>query len=73
MSRSGSRIRTDIDFTKDGKHQFYLRIPVSTNNSAYGTMPIPIAVVKRGQGPTILITGGVPFVSCAAAVEALKR
>jgi len=59
MSSTGSRIRTDIDFTRDGKHQSYLRIPVSTNSSAYGTVPIPITVVKRGQGPTMLITGGV--------------
>ena len=63
MSSTGSRVRTDIDFTRDGKHQSYLRVPVSTNSSAYGTVPIPITVVKRGQGPTILITGGVPFVS----------
>ena len=59
MSSTGSRISTDIDFTKDGKHQSYLRVPVSTNSSAYGTVPIPITVVKRGQGPTVLITGGV--------------
>jgi N2-acetyl-L-2,4-diaminobutanoate deacetylase len=59
MSSTGSRISTDIDFTKDGKHQSYLWVPVSTNSSAYGTVPIPITVVKRGQGPTVLITGGV--------------
>src|SRR6516164_7540475 len=59
MSSTGSRISTDIDFTKDGKHQSYLRMPVPTNSSADGTVPIPITVVKRGQGPTILITGGV--------------
>jgi predicted deacylase len=59
MPSTGSRIRTDIDFTKDGKHQSYLRVPVSTNISAYGTVPIPITVVKRGKGPTVLITGGV--------------
>src|SRR5215469_1813508 len=59
MSSTGSRVRTDIDFLRDGKHQSYLRVPVSTNSSAYGTVPIPITVVKRGQGPTILITGGV--------------
>src|SRR6516164_5757690 len=59
MSSTGSRISTDIDFTKDGKHQSYLRMPVPTNSSADGTVPIPITVVKRGQGPTVLITGGV--------------
>lgn len=59
MSSSGSRISTDIDFDRDGKHQSLLRVPVSTNISAYGTVPIPITMVKRGKGPTILITGGV--------------
>jgi N-alpha-acetyl-L-2,4-diaminobutyrate deacetylase len=59
MSTTGSRISTDIDFTKDGKHESYLRVPVSTNSSAYGTVPIPITVVKHGRGPTILLTGGV--------------
>lgn len=59
MSSTASRIGTDIDFDRDGKHQSHLRVPVSTNSSAYGTVPIPITVVKRGKGPTILITGGV--------------
>jgi len=59
MSGTGSRIRTDIDFTRDGKHQSYLHVPVSTNRSAYGTVSIPITMVKHGHGPTILITGGV--------------
>jgi predicted deacylase len=59
MPSTASRIGTDIDFTKDGKHRSYLRVPASTNSSAYGTVPIPITVVKRGQGLTILITGGV--------------
>jgi predicted deacylase len=31
----------------------------SVNRSAYGHIPIPIAVAKRGKGPTILLTGGV--------------
>src|SRR5579872_6878674 len=59
MSDTGSRISTDIDFTRVGKHQSHLRVPVSTNISAYGTVPIPITVIKHGKGPTILITGGV--------------
>jgi N2-acetyl-L-2,4-diaminobutanoate deacetylase len=59
MSNTGSRISTDIDFTRDGKHQSYLRVPVSTNHSAYGTVSIPVTMVKHGDGPTILITGGV--------------
>jgi N-alpha-acetyl-L-2,4-diaminobutyrate deacetylase len=59
MSSTESRISTDVDFARDGKQQGHLRVPVSTNISAYGTVPIPITQVKRGKGPTILITGGV--------------
>jgi len=59
MSTTESRIGTDIDFDKDGKQQSYLRVPISTNSSAYGTVPIPITAVKQGKGPTILLTGGV--------------
>jgi N-alpha-acetyl-L-2,4-diaminobutyrate deacetylase len=59
MLTSASRISTDIDFTMDGKHSSYLRVPNSTNVSAYGTVLIPITVIKHGRGPTILITGGV--------------
>jgi N-alpha-acetyl-L-2,4-diaminobutyrate deacetylase len=59
MTTTESRIGTDIDFDKDGKQQSYLRVPISTNSSAYGTVGIPITAVKQGKGPTILITGGV--------------
>jgi N-alpha-acetyl-L-2,4-diaminobutyrate deacetylase len=59
MTTTESRIGTDIDFNKDGKQQSYLRVPISTNSSAYGTVPIPITAVKQGKGPTILIIGGV--------------
>jgi N2-acetyl-L-2,4-diaminobutanoate deacetylase len=36
-----------------------LRAPSSTNLSAYGTVLIPITVIKHGKGPTMLLTGGV--------------
>jgi N-alpha-acetyl-L-2,4-diaminobutyrate deacetylase len=34
-------------------------VPHSTNSSGYGTVLIPVTVVKHGRGPTILVTGGV--------------
>jgi ectoine utilization protein EutE len=54
-----SRILSDIDFEKDGRQSSFLRAPSSTNASAYGTVLIPITVIKHGAGPTMLITGGV--------------
>ncbi len=54
-----SRIRCDIDFDKAGRQAGYLRAPLSRNTSGWGTVEIPIAVVKNGEGPTVLFTGGV--------------
>ena len=52
-------IRSDIDFEKQGKQSGFLAVPISTNQSAYGTLTIPITVLKNGTGPTISFTGGV--------------
>ena len=54
-----SRISTDVDYDKAGKQVSFLAVPNSTNESAYGTVTIPIAVLKNGAGPTMLLTGGV--------------
>jgi predicted deacylase len=54
-----SRIRCDIDFDKNGRQASYARAPLSRNTSGWGTIEIPIVVVKNGKGPTVLFTGGV--------------
>jgi predicted deacylase len=58
MSNDRTRISTDIDFGKDGFQTGTLRVPHSVDRSAYGHIPIPIAVLKNGDGPTALLTGG---------------
>src|SRR3954471_4755069 len=52
-----SLITTDIDFERDGLQRGTLRLPYSHNRSAYGHIPIPLMVAKRGTGPTVLLTG----------------
>jgi predicted deacylase len=52
-----SLITTDIDFERDGLQTGTLRLPYSHNRSAYGHIPIPLLVAKRGTGPTVLLTG----------------
>jgi predicted deacylase len=52
-------ITTSIDFGRDGLQTGALRLPHSVHRSAYGHIPIPIAVAKNGKGPTVLLTGGV--------------
>ena len=54
-----SRVRCDVDFDKAGRQASYLRAPLSRNTSGWGTVEIPIVVVKNGTGPTVLFTGGV--------------
>ena len=54
-----SRIRCDLDFEASGRQAAYLRAPLSRNTSGWGAVEIPIVVLKNGEGPTVLFTGGV--------------
>lgn len=58
MSLVRSPVTTDVDFARDGKQVTYLRVPHSRNDSAWGKILIPIAVIKNGDGATVLLTGG---------------
>lgn len=58
MTTRPSRITTDIDFDRDGKQVGYLRLPYSSNVSAYGWIAIPICVVRNGTGPTAFFQAG---------------
>jgi N2-acetyl-L-2,4-diaminobutanoate deacetylase len=53
-----SPIVASVDFTKDGISHGHLKLPHSRDESAWGAIMIPITVVKRGDGPTALLTGG---------------
>lgn len=55
-----SLIATEIDFERTGFQTGTLRLPYSHNRSAYGHVPIPLAVLNAGTatGPTVLLTGG---------------
>lgn len=58
MSNVTSRISGSFDFDGDGKQIGHLRLPYSSNRSAYGWIGIPIAIVKNGRGPTLYLGGG---------------
>jgi predicted deacylase len=58
MSPRKSYIATDVDFNRDGKQIATLRLPYSRNTSGWGIIPIPIAVIRNGGGPTVLLTAG---------------
>src|SRR3546814_6601751 len=55
---SNSLITTDVDYDQPGYQAGHLRLPYSHDRSGYGFIPIPIAVLKQGEGPTVLLTGG---------------
>ncbi|HVC20139.1 MAG TPA: succinylglutamate desuccinylase/aspartoacylase family protein [Vicinamibacterales bacterium] len=59
MTDATPLITTDLDVDADGLQRGVLRVPHSHDRSAYGFIPIPIVVARHGQGPTVLLTGGV--------------
>ena len=50
-------IAPTIAFDQDGRHHGFLRLPYSRDDSAWGSVMIPITVIKNGDGPTALLTG----------------
>lgn len=58
MSSTRNPITATIPFDQDGVHHGHLVLPWSRDDSAWGTLRIPICVVKNGAGPTALVTGG---------------
>ena len=51
-------ISATIPLDIDGVHHGFLRLPYSRDDSAWGSIMIPISVIKNGDGPTALLTGG---------------
>ena len=53
-----SPISATVDFAAEGVQHGFLTLPHSHDDSAWGAVMIPVSVVKRGDGPTALLTGG---------------
>lgn len=51
-------IRPTIPLDNPGKAHGFLRLPYSRNDSAWGSVMIPLTVITNGDGPTALLTGG---------------
>ena len=51
-------VKSTIDFEQDGLQHGFLKLPHSHDESAYGSVMIPISMVKNVEGPTALLTGG---------------
>lgn len=53
-----SPIVSTIDLDAEGVRHGHLRLPYSRDDSAWGSVMIPICVIRKGKGPTALLTGG---------------
>lgn len=51
-------ITATIDFDQNGLQHGFLRLPYSRDDSAWGSIMIPVTQIKNGDGPTALLTGG---------------
>ncbi|MCU7370057.1 succinylglutamate desuccinylase/aspartoacylase family protein [Paucibacter sp. O1-1] len=51
-------IHSEIDLAQEGKQIGYLRVPHSVHRSAYGWIPTPIASIRNGEGPKVLVMAG---------------
>jgi predicted deacylase len=49
---------TDLDLEADGRSVGSIFVSISTNTSAYRACRIPIVVLRNGEGPGVLVTGG---------------
>jgi N-alpha-acetyl-L-2,4-diaminobutyrate deacetylase len=52
-----SPITPSVDFAAKGVQHGHLRLPYSRDDSAWGSVMIPICVIANGEGPTALLTG----------------
>ncbi len=50
-------ITSTIDFDRDGLQHGFLKIPYSRNDSAWGSIMLPITQAKNGDGPGAILTG----------------
>ncbi len=50
-------ISPTVDYGKNGVQHGHLRLPYSRNDSAWGSVMIPITVIHNGEGPVALFTG----------------
>lgn len=53
-----SSISATVDFEREGVQHGFLALPYSHDDSAWGSIMIPVTVIKNGSGPTSLLTGG---------------
>ncbi len=51
-------LRATVDFDRPGKQTGFIQVPHSVHDDAWGVIPVPIAVISNGRGPTVILEGG---------------
>jgi N-alpha-acetyl-L-2,4-diaminobutyrate deacetylase len=57
-SQRRSTVRATVDFDASGKQTGSIQVPFSVHDDAWGVIPVPIAVISNGRGPTVVLEGG---------------
>ncbi|MEO8857313.1 MAG: succinylglutamate desuccinylase/aspartoacylase family protein [Burkholderiaceae bacterium] len=52
-------VYADIDWNLDGKQVGSLHLPHSPDDDAWGVIPFPVASIKNGSGPVVVVSGAV--------------
>jgi len=53
-----SLVTCSVDFDSDGKRSGHLAVPQSTNSAGWAKYFVPVFVIKNGDGPTAVLSGG---------------
>ena len=51
-------LRATVDFDRPGTQTGFIQVPHSVHDDAWGVIPVPIAVISNGAGPTVVLEGG---------------
>jgi predicted deacylase len=57
-SKQATMLRATVDFDKPGRQTGFIQVPHSIHDDAWGVIPVPIAVISNGVGPTVILEGG---------------
>lgn len=49
---------SSVDINVDGKQHGFLNLPYASSRSAFGTVQIPVCVIRNGEGPTVTLLAG---------------
>jgi predicted deacylase len=58
MTQAKSRIGIDIDLDRPGRQIGCVRLVHSDDRYAFGVIPVPIACIAHGSGPTVFLSAG---------------